>query len=260
MARSSSSPSSLESRMAVSSSPSSSSSSLESSASWSHPSTWSSKACQSITGRPRASTPITSLNLAGPTSESSVYVVCEHSSAPYTGSSAVNVTCRSHWNGSSEASESDASESFFSESFFLLPFERSPFERSPLALAAPSTGQCTNLLVCSMGNNGERLSTAHAMVCTPETVAGCITSTVSFFMNPSPSAVTCRESNVQRMVGLYRVWQRKLPTRTKSVGTPSLLAITPFVDHTRSFCGLWNFATTAANTNTFTTTPASIER
>ena len=149
--------------MAVSSSPSSSSSSLESSASWSHPSTWSSKACQSITGRPLASTPITSLNLAGPTSESSVYVVCEHSSAPYTGSSAVNVTCRSHWNGSSEASESDASES---SSFFL-----SPFERSPLALAAPSTGQCTNLLVCSIGNNGDCLSTAHAMVCTPEMVA-----------------------------------------------------------------------------------------
>ena len=72
--------------------------------------------------------------------------------------------------------------------------------------------------------------------------------------------MTCRESNVQRMVGLYRVWQRKLPTRTKSVGTPSLLAITPFVDHTRSFCGLWNFAKTAANTNTFTTMPASMER
>jgi len=258
MARSSSSPSSLESRMAVSSSPSSSSSSLESSASWSHPSTWSSKACQSITGRPRASTPITSLNLAGPTSESSVYVVCEHSSAPYTGSSAVNVTCRSHWNGSSEASESDASES--SESFFLSPFpaRRSNARRSRSPRRARGSARTCSSAV--WGNNGERLSTAHAMVCTPETVAGCITSTVSFFMNPSPSAVTCRESNVQRMVGLYRVWQRKLPTRTKSVGTPSLLAITPFVDHTRSFCGLWNFATTAANTNTFTTTPASIER
>ena len=72
-------------------------------------------------------------------------------------------------------------------------------------MVAGFSAQCANLGVLRMGNSGESGETAHATVCTPDTVAGCITCTASFFMYPSPSDVTCLLSSVHRMTGLYSV-------------------------------------------------------
>jgi len=181
----------------------------------------------------------------------------------------VNVRCTSH--GSSSSLESLS----YSESESVcIPGESAPAPSLSLSFAfdlirlgvvislmvLPDLGHTVvfeSLKTVHIGDDG---SMGHAMVCTPLTVAGCITSTTSFFMNPSPSLVTCLDSRVTRITGLYSVWHRRLPTRTMKVGTPSLRLIIDRVVHTISFCGDWNLDTTAENTNAFTTTPTSMEK
>ena len=234
-----------------------------------HPSMHSSKFCQSICGLPSRPNPITSFHLAGPTSVPLVYVVVLQSSAPYTGSIAVKVRCTSH--GSSSSSESLS----YSDSVSVCDPEGSPPSLAPSSsfafdlmrlgvvislMVLPDLGHTVVLESLKTAQSGDDGSMGHAMVCTPLTVAGCITSTTSFFMNPSPSLVTCLDNRVTRITGLYSVWQRRLPTRIMNVGTPSLRLMIDRVVHTMSFCGDWNFDTTAENTNALTTTPTSMEK
>ena len=198
-----------------------------------------------------------------------MYVVVLHSSAPYTGSIAVKVRCTSH--GSSSSSESLS----YSDSVSVCDPEGSPPSLAPSSsfafdlmrlgvvislMVLPDLGHTVVLESLKTAQSGDDGSMGHAMVCTPLTVAGCITSTTSFFMNPSPSLVTCLDNRVTRITGLYSVWQRRLPTRIMNVGTPSLRLMIDRVVHTMSFCGDWNLDTTAENTNALTTTPTSMEK